>query len=88
MELTVKTRNPDRTIEILKKIFGRGRIDAEIREIVPPDDGKPVGSITYYLNLSLDLTTDHLSDRILAADPDNTEGIRWSKTKSAMDIYK
>ena len=88
MELTVKTRNPDRTIEILKKIFARLKIDAEIREIVPPDDGKPVGSITYYLNLRLDLTTDRLSDRILAADPENTEGIAWSKSKSASDIYQ
>lgn len=88
MELSVKTRDPERTIEILKKIFSRLKIDAEIREIVPPDEGKPVGSITYYLNLRLDLTTDRLSDRILAADPDNTEGIHWSKTKSASDIYQ
>ena len=88
MELSVKTRNPDRTTEILKKIFSRLKIDAEIREIVPPDEGKPVGSITYYLNLRLDLTTDRLSDRILAADPENTEGIHWSKTKSASDIYQ
>ena len=88
MELSVKTRNPDRTIEILKKIFTRLKIDAEIREIVPPDEGKPIGSITYYLNLRLDLTTDRLSDRILAADPENTEGIHWSKTKSASDIYQ
>jgi uncharacterized membrane protein YhiD involved in acid resistance len=88
MELTVKTRDPDRTTEILKKIFNRLSIDAEIREIVPPDEGKPIGAITYYLNLRLDLTTDRLSDRILAADPDNTEGIHWSKTKSASDIYQ
>jgi len=88
MELKIDTRNPDRTAEILKKIFGRLKIDAEVREIVPPDEGKPVGSITYYLNLRLDLTTDRLSDRILAADPENTEGIHWSKTKSASDIYQ
>lgn len=88
MELKVNTRDPDRTTEILKKIFGRLKIDAEVREIVPPDEGKPVGSITYYLNLRLDLTTDRLSDRILSADPENTEGIHWSKTKSASDIYQ
>ncbi len=88
MELSVKTRDPERTTEILKKIFSRLKIDAEIREIVPPDEGKPIGSITYYLNLRLDLTTDRLSDSILAADPENTEGIHWSKTKSASDIYQ
>lgn len=88
MELTVKTRNPERTQELLKSIFRRLKIDAEVREIVPVDADKPIGSITYYLNLRLDLTTDRLSDRILETDPENTEGIQWSKTKNASDIYQ
>jgi len=88
MELTVKTRNPEGTQEILKKIFRRNKIEAEVREIVPADEAKPVGCITYYLNLRINLTTDELSDRILAADPTNTEGLSWSKTKSAADIYQ
>lgn len=87
MELTVKTRDPERTQEILKKIFLRQKIEAEVREIVPADEGKP-GSIKYYLNLRLNLTTDTLSDRILSADPENTEGIQWSKTKSASNIFQ
>ncbi len=88
MELQVKTRDPEKTQLILKKIFKRSKIDAEVRKIVPADEDKPVGSITYYLNLRLNLTTDRLSDRILAADPDNTEGINWSKTKSASNIFQ
>lgn len=88
MELTVKTRDPERTQELLKKIFRRAKIEAEIREIVPASEDKPIGAIKYYLNLPLDLTTDRLSDRILAADPNNTEGMQWSKTKNASDIYQ
>jgi uncharacterized membrane protein YhiD involved in acid resistance len=88
MELTVKTRDPDNTQDTLKKIFRRLKIDAEVREIVPSVESKPIGSITYYLNLRLNLTTDKLSDRIMAADPTNTEGIQWSKTKSASDIFQ
>lgn len=88
MELTVKTRDPDKTQKILKKIFKRLKIDAEVRKIVPADDDKPIGNITYYLNLRLKLTTDRLSDRILAADPENTEGIQWSKTKNASNIFQ
>ena len=88
MELTVKTRDPDKTQEILKKIFRRLKIDAEVREIVPADEEKPIGCITYYLNLRLNLTTDKLSDRILASDPENTEGIQWSKSKNAADIFQ
>jgi hypothetical protein len=87
MELAVRTRDPESTQTILKKIFDRLKIDAEVREITPPDEKKQIGSIVYYLNLKLKLTTDRLSDRILAADPDNIEGIQWSKTKNAADIY-
>jgi len=88
MKVTVRTRNPDQTQQVLKKIFGRLRIDAEVREITPIDEEKPLGSITYYLNLRLNLTTDKLSDRIMAADPANIDGILWSRTKSATDIYQ
>lgn len=88
MELSVKTRNPEKTQEILKKIFMRMKIDAEVREIVPPDEKKQIGTISYYLNMRLNLTTDKLSDRILAADDENIEGIQWSKTKSAADIFQ
>jgi uncharacterized membrane protein YhiD involved in acid resistance len=88
MELTVRTRNPDKTQHTLKKIFKRMRIAAEVREIVPPDEKKQIGTISYYMALRLNLTTDELSDRILSADPNNTEGIQWSKTKSAGDIFQ
>ncbi|MFN0138570.1 MAG: DUF4956 domain-containing protein [Pyrinomonadaceae bacterium] len=88
MELAVKTRDPERTQQILKKIFNRLKVDAEVREIEPPDEKKQIGSISYYLNLRLNLTTDKLSDRILAADEENIEGIQWSKTKSAGDIFQ
>lgn len=87
MELTVKTLDTERTHEVLKKIFKRMKIETEVREINPPDEKKSVGAIVFYLKLRLDLTTDKLSDRILAADPDNIEKIQWSKTKGATDIY-
>ena len=88
MELSIRTRDPEKTQAVLKKIFRRLDLEAEVREIVPPDGKKQVGSITYYLNLRLNLTTDRLSDRIMAADDDNIEGIQWSKSKSAADIYQ
>ena len=88
MELSVKTRDPERTQATLKKIFKRMKIDAEVREIEPPDEKHQIGSIIYYLNLRLTLTTDRLTERIAAADPQNIEGIQWSKTKNASDIYQ
>lgn len=88
MELTVKTRNTDETQKVLKRIFSKMKLDAEMRGIDPNDEENPVGSIVYYLNLKLKLSTDLLSDRILAADIENIEGIQWSKTKNANDIYQ
>lgn len=87
MELTIKTPDTDRTQEILKKIFKRRRLDAEVRELDPPDKEGDVGSIVYYLNLPLSVRTDTLSDRILRADS-KIEKIQWSKSKSASDIYQ
>ena len=88
MELTVKSRNTDRTQEVLKKILKKYKLEAEVREIDTPDDKNPIGSIVYYMNLRLNLSTDQLSDRILRLDPRNIEGIQWSQKKGATDIYQ
>lgn len=87
MELTVKTRNTDHTQEILRKLFHKHKLSAEVRQLDPPDDADPIGKIQYYLNLRLNLSTDNLSDKIMATDP-NIEGIQWSKTKNATDVYQ
>jgi uncharacterized membrane protein YhiD involved in acid resistance len=87
MELTVKTRNTDATQELLRKIFQKNKLDAEVRQLDPQDPENPVGCIQYYLNLRLNLSTDNLSDKIMASDP-NIEGIQWSKTKNATDVYQ
>jgi uncharacterized membrane protein YhiD involved in acid resistance len=88
MELTIKTRNPDHTQTMLKKLFRKYKLDAEVREIEPPDEKNEIGAIVYYLNLRLSLSTDYLSDRIMRFDSRNVEGIQWSQKKGATDIYQ
>jgi uncharacterized membrane protein YhiD involved in acid resistance len=88
MELTIKTRNTDRTQEVLKKILRKLSLDAEVRELDPPNESEPLGSIVYYLNLRLSLSTDYLSDRIMRLDPRNIERIQWSQKKGVADIYQ
>ena len=88
MELTIKTRNPDRTQEVLRKIFRKYKVEAEVRELDSPDEDNPMGSIVYYLNLRLSLSTDQLSDRILRLDPRNIDSIQWSQKKGGGDIYQ
>jgi len=87
MELTVKTRDPDASLDGLKALFRKLNLDAEVREMEPPNEKSAVGSIVYFLNLPLNLTTDRVSDTILSADPANIEGIQWSKTKAG-NIYQ
>jgi uncharacterized membrane protein YhiD involved in acid resistance len=88
MQLTVKTRNIDSTQEVLKKIFERYRLEAEVRQIDPPDERNSIGCIMYYLNLRLNLSTDSLSETIFAADQNNIDGIEWEQKKGASYIYQ
>jgi uncharacterized membrane protein YhiD involved in acid resistance len=88
MELTVKTRNTDTTNIALRKVFDWYKLVTEVRRFDPPEDENSVGCIVYYLNLRLNLSTDKLSEQILALDPNNIEGIQWEQKKSATDIYQ
>lgn len=88
MEVTVQTRDTERTQKGLKALFKRYKLDSEVRTLDPETEDSPVGSIMYYLNLRLSVSTDALSDKMLALDPKNIEKIEWSKTKSASDIYQ
>lgn len=88
MELTIKTRNTDTTQNALKAIFDRYKLEAEVRQIDPPEKSDSIGSIVYYLNLRLSLSTDNLSEQIFALDPENIEGVQWQQKKSATDIYQ
>jgi len=88
MDLTVKARDTDRAQEVLKLIFRRYNLEAEVRSIEPADEEGGIGLIVYYLNLRLSLSTDYLSEKILAADPDLIEGIQWSQNKTGAYIYQ
>lgn len=89
MELTVQTKNTDVTHERMERIFDKYEIGAEVRQIDPPNEENNIGCITYYLNLSLDMSTNYLSDRILSYDSTNTESIEWKdKKKKSKYIYE
>lgn len=88
MELTVRSRDTDATQDLLREIFRKHKLEAEVRKLDPPDEEDPIGSIQYYLNLRLNISTDFISDTILAADPKNIEGIEWERTKNATDVYQ
>jgi hypothetical protein len=88
MELTIKSRHPEHTREVVKKLMHKYKLDSEVREFEPPDEKSGLGTLVYYLNLRLNISTDHLSSRIMRLDPKNIEGISWSQKKGATDIYQ
>jgi hypothetical protein len=88
MQVSVSTRNTDTTHEVLKRIFTRNRFDFELRELNRPDEDKPMGKIVYVLNMRANVSTDRLSDEILASDIDNIDTVEWEQKESQTYMYK
>ena len=89
MELTIKTRDTERTQATLQELFRRHGVNAEVREIDPPDEDDPVGCVMYYVQMSLNLSTDELSEEIMASDAgQQLEGIEWSQKKNTAYVYQ
>ena len=89
MELTIKTRNTEQTQAILQELFRRHAVNAEVREIDPPDEDEPVGCVMYYVQMSLNVSTDELSEEIMSSDAGgNLEGIEWAQKKNTAYVYQ
>jgi uncharacterized membrane protein YhiD involved in acid resistance len=88
MELTVKTRNTEQTQDMLQELFRRHGVIAEVRQIDPPDADEPVGCVMYYVQMSLTVSTDELSEEIMAADSGHLEGIEWAQKKNTSYVYQ
>ena len=88
MQVTVKTRNLLQTQETLIRIFRRRGFTAEIRQLDPPTEEEPVGCVVYSLNMNLGVSTDELSEEIIAAHPENIQGIEWDQKKNTGYIYQ
>lgn len=83
MELTVKTKDTEKMQEILKGVFNRHKLDAELRQLDSPDEDDPLGCIMYYVSMNFSVSTDQLSHEIRSLDPENVDAIEWSQTKDS-----
>jgi len=88
MELTVRTRDTEQTQAVLHDLFRRHGVVAEVRQIDPPDAEEPVGCVMYYVQMSLNVSTDEMSEEIMAADAGHLEGIEWAQKKNTAYIYQ
>ncbi len=88
MDLKVATRNVDDTMGILRDVLERHSFDSELRAINQPDADAPLGSLTYTIDVSPTVSTDQLSEEILARDSQNIDSIEWEQKKSFSYIYQ
>ena len=88
MEIKVDTRNVDTTDAALKKMFARHNFDAELRELNRPDQEDAMGKVVYLVNLNTSISTNKLSDELLAADKENIDAVEWNQKESQTYIYK
>ena len=88
MEMSVATRDVDKTNDMLKKLFIRHGFDFELLELNRPDADEPMGRIVYLVNLDPVVRTAKLSDEILSADPESIDGVEWKQKESKTYIYR
>ena len=88
MELTITTRNVTETDDVLREIFEKQNISAELREVNREDKEDPLGKIVYYVNVNPTVSTDELSEEVFSSDPDNIDSIQWDQKKSTSYIYR
>jgi hypothetical protein len=88
MEVTVETRDVDKTNDLLKRIFARHKYDYELRELDRQDADEPMGKIVYLVNLDPVVSTSKLSDEILSADPENIDSVEWDQKESKTYLYR
>ena len=88
MELSVATRDADKTQDVLLQIFKKYGFDAELRTLERPDGDDALGCVVYNVNVSPLVSTDRLSDEILVADPDNVDKVEWSQQKTSSYFHQ
>jgi hypothetical protein len=88
MEVTVQTRDVDKTNDILKRIFARHKYDYELLGLNRQDADEPLGKIVYLVSLDPVVRTSKLSDEILSSDPDNIDSVEWDQKESKTYLYR
>ncbi len=88
MEISVHTKNVDRTDAVLKDLFRRYKFDYELRELDREDEEEPLGKIVYLVNLDPVVRTSKLSEEILSGDRDNIDSVEWDQKESTTYIYR
>lgn len=87
MDLKIATRNVTETQERLREVLKSHGFDSELR-MIGQGDGKELGTLAYSIDLSPAVTTDLLSEELIARDGANVESIEWDQKKSFSYLYQ
>lgn len=87
LELCIGTRNLEQTHQMLKRLFAKHGFTAELRQLDTEDEKGENGKIVYELSLGSAITTDQLTEEILAEDAKNVSTLEWEQKKSSTYIY-
>jgi uncharacterized membrane protein YhiD involved in acid resistance len=82
MALTVKTLDTEATRAALRPVLHQFGMTSEVRQLEPANSDEPIGTIVYYVNMSLNVSTDAVSEAVREADPANVQGVEWEQQKS------
>jgi hypothetical protein len=88
MEMSVSSRDVDKTNDMLKKLFIRYGFDFELVELNRQDQDEPIGKIVYMVNLDPVVRTAKLSDEIMSADAESIDSVEWKQKESKTYIYR
>jgi uncharacterized membrane protein YhiD involved in acid resistance len=89
MELKVATRNLIHTHEAVRDILTKHNFNSELRTLNREDEDEPLGEVVFCVELSPGISTDVLSDEILASDHNNIDSIEWShQKKGAVNTFQ
>ena len=88
MNLKVSTRDVESTRVAIKEVLGRHSFDSELRAVNGPKGDDPMGGLVYSVEISPTISTDELSEQLLAIDSQNVDGIEWEQKKSSSYVYQ
>jgi uncharacterized membrane protein YhiD involved in acid resistance len=88
MDLKIATRNVTTTQAVLRDLLKRYGFVSELRGIERGNTDEATGSLVYSVDLSPVVTTDELSEQILALDAGNVASIEWEQKKSFSYMYQ
>jgi uncharacterized membrane protein YhiD involved in acid resistance len=88
MELKISTRDVESTRVALKQVLERHNFDSELRAVNGPKGDDQAGGLVYSVEISPTITTDELSEQILALESQNVDGIEWEQKKSSSYVYQ